>query len=125
VLGDMAYPNEGGIDCLTAHEDDVMACSTPIEDAVYADHNAMEDRVATEYGAQYVDAIQWFCTDTTCPAVIGDLTTRRDAHHVAENYAFWLSIAIGEETGLLDPDDVPAASPESTPPANRPPVITS
>jgi peptidoglycan/LPS O-acetylase OafA/YrhL len=120
VLGDMAYPKEGGIDCLSAHEDDVMACSTPIEDAIYADHNAMEEQVATDHGAQYVNTIQWFCTDTTCPAVIGDLTTRRDAHHVAENYAFWLSIAIGEETGLLDPDATPGVSPESTPVANRP-----
>jgi hypothetical protein len=101
VLGDMAYPTQGGIDCLTAHESDVMACSTPVTDAVYADHNAMERRVALEHGADYVDTIPWFCTDETCPAVIAGLTTRRDAHHVAENYAHWLSIALGEKTGLI------------------------
>jgi hypothetical protein len=47
-----------------------------------------------------VDVIPYFCTETTCPAVIGNLTTRRDALHVAENYALWLSGALGEATGL-------------------------
>ena len=116
VLGDMAYPAEGGIDCLTAHESDVMACSTPISDAVYADHNAMEQQVAADHGADYIDVIPWFCTTDTCPAVIRGLTTRRDAHHVAENYAHWLSVAIGTETGLLSPDQ---SSPE---PAVKDPV---
>ena len=116
VLGDMAYPAQGGIDCLTAHENDVMACSTPVSDAVYADHNAMEQQVAEEHGAEYVDIIPWFCTADTCPAVIGGLTTRRDAHHVSENYAHWLSVALGEETGLLDPNE---SSPE---PAVKDPV---
>ncbi len=116
VLGDMAYPAQGGIDCLTAHESDVMACSTPVSDAVYADHNTMEQQVAEDHGAEYVNTIPWFCTDDTCPAVIGGLTTRRDAHHVAENYAHWLSVALGEETGLLSSEE---ASPE---PAVKDPV---
>ncbi|HYJ12666.1 MAG TPA: acyltransferase family protein [Thermomicrobiales bacterium] len=115
VLGDVPYPSQGGIDCLTAHESDVMACSTPVSTAVYADHNAMEEDVAMAHGAQYVSTIPWFCTSETCPAVIGGLTTRRDAHHVAENYAHWLSVTLGVETGLLNPD---GGSPE--PPAKDP-----
>jgi peptidoglycan/LPS O-acetylase OafA/YrhL len=119
VLGDMAYPSQGGIDCLTAHENNVMACSTPVADAVFADHNAMEEEIALAHGAEYVDTIPWFCTDETCPAVIGGLTTRRDAHHVAENYAHWLSVTLGTETGLLGPD---SGSPE---PAPKDPVALS
>jgi hypothetical protein len=100
VLGDIAYSTEPGLDCLSTHPNDVDACNVPIEEAVLADHNAMEQRIATEHGAEYVDVIPYFCTRTTCPAVIGNLTTRRDSLHVAENYALWLSGALGEATGL-------------------------
>jgi peptidoglycan/LPS O-acetylase OafA/YrhL len=103
VLGDMAYPNEKGIDCLTANPGHADACNTPREDAVLADHNAMEAEVSAENGATYVDVIPWFCTDTTCPAVIADLTVRRDSMHVAENYAVWLSGVLADATGLVPP----------------------
>jgi hypothetical protein len=101
VLGDMAYPAEPGIDCLTAHTNDVSACNTPRDQAVMAEHNALEQQTAEQHGARYVDTIPWFCTETTCPAVVGGLTTHRDAYHVAENYVVWLAVALGEATGLL------------------------
>jgi hypothetical protein len=116
LLGDMPYPAEGGIDCLTANPGNATACNIPLEDAVYADHNAMEQQVAEDHGAQYVDIIPWFCTDTTCPAVIGNLTVRRDAHHVAENYAVWLSGVLAESTGLTaDPPGNAGATRPATP----------
>ena len=31
VIGDMAYPAQPGIDCLTEHEGDASACNTPVE----------------------------------------------------------------------------------------------
>jgi hypothetical protein len=101
VLGDMAYPSEPGIDCLTAHADNAQQCNTRRADAVFAEHNAMEARVAAENGAEYVDIIPWFCTQTECPAVIGGLTVHRDSYHVAENYVYRLSYVLGAETGLL------------------------
>jgi hypothetical protein len=101
VLGDMAYPDQPGIDCLKDHQDDVVACNTSAKDAVMADHNALEKQTTTRAGAQYVDTIPWFCTDTVCPAVIGGLTVHRDSYHVAENYAVWLAGALGSATGLI------------------------
>jgi peptidoglycan/LPS O-acetylase OafA/YrhL len=100
VLGDMAYPEQAGIDCLTEHAGDVSACNTPVEAAVLADHNALEARVAADHGAEYIDIIPWFCAGETCPAVIGDLTVHRDAMHINENYAVFLSGALAEATGL-------------------------
>jgi hypothetical protein len=109
VLGDMPYPAEPGIDCLTAHSNDVPECSTPRDEAVDDEHRAMERRVAERNGAEYVDVISWFCTDEICPAVIGGLTTQRDGFHVAENYAVWLSEALGTAIGLI-PDRSRAGS---------------
>jgi hypothetical protein len=100
VLGDIAYANEPGLDCLAANPNDADKCHVPFDEAVLADHNRMEEEIALANNAEYVDLIPLFCTDDTCPAVIGGLTTR-DALHVNENYALWLSQALGEETGLL------------------------
>jgi hypothetical protein len=100
VIGDMAYPTQPGIDCLTEHEGNVSACNTPLEEAVLADHNRVEQETAEAHGAEYVDIIPWFCTPETCPAVIGDLTVHRDALHINENYAVYLSLALAEATRL-------------------------
>ncbi len=117
VLGDMAYPDGPGLDCLTDNPDNVQVCNTPREEAVFADHNAMEAQVTVEHGAEYVDVIPFFCTDVTCPAVVGGLTTHRDEKHVSENYAVYLSRAIGEATGTIDDAfPSPASSHGTAPP---------
>lgn len=102
VLGDMPYPSQPGIDCLSANPNDVERCTDSREDAVLADHNAVEEKVAEEHGADYVDITPWFCTDEVCPAVINGLTVHRDSMHISENYAVWLSEVLGQATGLLD-----------------------
>jgi hypothetical protein len=104
VIGDMSYPEQGGIDCLTEHTGDVTACNTPVDTGVLADHNAMEQETAEAHGAEYVDIIPWFCTQETCPAVIGDLTVHRDAMHISENYSIFLSSALADATGLTPRD---------------------
>ena len=102
LLGDMAYPNEAGRDCLSAHPHDVPACNTPSSEAVFVEHNTMEREVAEANGATYVDIVPWLCTDSVCPAVVGGLDTHWDTFHVALNYALWLTAALGDATGLLD-----------------------
>lgn len=101
VLGMMPFPSQPGIDCLTAHANEVQECNTPRTEAVFESHNAMEARVAAANGATYIDVVPWFCTESVCPAVIGGLTTHRDAFHVAENYAVWLADPLARATGLL------------------------
>jgi peptidoglycan/LPS O-acetylase OafA/YrhL len=100
VIGDMAYPAQPGIDCLTEHAGDASACNTPVDKAVLATHNQVEQQTAQAHGAQYIDIIPWFCTQETCPAVIGGLTVHRDALHINENYAVFLSSALAEATKL-------------------------
>jgi peptidoglycan/LPS O-acetylase OafA/YrhL len=107
VIGDMAYPDEPGIDCLTAHPGDVSACNTSRDDAVDTEHNRRERATAEENGAGYVDTTPWFCTESTCPAVIANLTTHRDSYHVAENYVAWLTGVLGQSLGLLPVQDSP------------------
>jgi len=100
VMGDMAYPNQAGDECLSAHSGNARWCNTPRKQAVYAAHNQMEQSVAQQHGAQYVNTIPWFCTATTCPAVVAGMSTHWDGFHVASNYALWLSNVLAAAVGL-------------------------
>jgi peptidoglycan/LPS O-acetylase OafA/YrhL len=103
VIGDMAYPSKPGIDCLTENEGNASACNTPVDKAVLASHNQIEQQTTEAHGAEYIDIIPWFCTQDICPAVIGGLTVHRDALHINENYAVFLSSALAEATELTPP----------------------
>lgn len=117
VLGDQAYPTEAGINCLEANADDVQECSDSVQDSVHVDHNAMEARIAKEHNAEYVDTVQWMCTEETCPAVIGGITVHRDRMHINENFAVWLAEVLGNETGMMEGE---LTSPDATPEAILP-----
>ncbi|HQY31735.1 MAG TPA: acyltransferase family protein, partial [Thermomicrobiales bacterium] len=104
VIGDMPYPDEPGIDCLTSHPDDAAACNTDRAEAVPATMNIVEQQTAQANGAEWVDVTPWFCTSSICPAVIGDLTVHRDNFHVNENYAVWLANVLGQAIGLIPID---------------------
>jgi len=116
VIGDMAYPSQGGIDCLTANAGDAQACADPRASAFDDAHNDRERETAIAAGAEFVDISSWFCTDTTCPPVIGGLTVHRDSFHTGENYAVYLSQAFADATGIVpDGTRIRASTPEPTP----------
>ena len=101
VLGDFAYGPPAGQDCVAAHPDNLQVCNINPRQAVSAAHNQMEQRTAQQHGALYVNTVLWFCTSTTCPAVVGGYVTRDDGFHVAPNYALWLSDALATAMGLV------------------------
>jgi hypothetical protein len=110
VLGDIAYPVQEPADCLSAHANDFHVCDTPrsgsidefgLASGVFDDHNSREQQVAEQNGARFVSVTQWFCSDAVCPAIVGGLAVYRDYFHASPNYAYWLSNALAEATGLL------------------------
>ncbi|MDQ2683907.1 MAG: acyltransferase [Chloroflexota bacterium] len=101
LLGEMPYPAEPGIDCLTAHTNDIEECSTPLDEALVVGTREIEQGVAAEFGIKWVDTVPWFCSEQECPAVVGGLTTHRDNFHTAENYAVWLSNVLGQAIGVI------------------------
>ena len=50
VIGDMPYPDEPGIDCLTSHTDDAAVCNTDRAEAVPATMNIVEQKTAQTNG---------------------------------------------------------------------------
>jgi hypothetical protein len=91
-LQDSPYVGDDPVACLQKNLSDASKCAVPTADAfsVFPErHSAVRSAVDTA-GYQFVDTLPFFCTDT-CPAVVGNMTVRRDAGHVTNTYAAWLA----------------------------------
>ncbi|WP_168929389.1 acyltransferase family protein [Nocardioides sp. GY 10113] len=65
--------------------------------------------IARAAGAQYVDALDWFCVDARCPSVIGSTVPMRDTGHVTVPYAEQLAEPLAERLRLVAADRARAA----------------
>jgi peptidoglycan/LPS O-acetylase OafA/YrhL len=91
-LQDTPYVGNDPVECLQENLSDASQCVVPTADAFqnFPDrHSAVRSAVETA-GFQFVDTLPFFCTDT-CPSVVGNMTVRRDAGHITNTYAAWLS----------------------------------
>jgi hypothetical protein len=94
--------------CLAAHVDDVQSCSAPVADATEGggkagpSENATgpftqgdEQSAAAAVGATYVSPQPWICSDQ-CEPVIADHVVYQDISHLTQDYAEYLTGALGE-----------------------------
>lgn len=93
VLGDIAYLQQDGPDCLAAHPSDVQACSTPEPAALNTAGRAMEMGAAKAAGAAYIDVVPWMCS-SVCTAVVGNMVVNQDDQHITRTYSAFLSGAV-------------------------------
>jgi peptidoglycan/LPS O-acetylase OafA/YrhL len=91
-------------DCLSAHLDDMLACTRPRAAMLDATWLETEAAIAREAGAAFVDPTDWACPTDPCPAVVGRYLVYRDTHHLATPYV----VALAERLAAALPD--PAGS---------------
>jgi peptidoglycan/LPS O-acetylase OafA/YrhL len=73
--------------CLSSHLDDADACSIPRTDALNPAIREAQAAAAVEHGAVVVDMTDFFCNDSTCPAIIGATLVYSDEHHVTATFS--------------------------------------
>ncbi len=88
ALHDLPYPGNtvhNIPDCLSQNAGDNDKCSgTPSAWDWYYPYTAAADGVS---GVSTIDMSRYFCTKTTCPAVIGGVTVYFDASHMTSTYS--------------------------------------
>jgi hypothetical protein len=95
VLGPIPDPRTVVPTCLSAHLNSVGAC-TPARATAVDDRGVTAEVRATEAGGgDYADVTDLFCTDTTCPLVVGNQLVFRDDNHLTASYAAFLGPVIG------------------------------
>jgi peptidoglycan/LPS O-acetylase OafA/YrhL len=98
-LADTPQTAVNPVDCLERHLSDVATCSYPRAEAFqgfdgFGTRRGVLAHDLRAAGFTWVDTLPWFCAETRCPAVVGNLTVRRDQGHVTNTYARWLAPAL-------------------------------
>jgi peptidoglycan/LPS O-acetylase OafA/YrhL len=70
--------------CVARHAGDLSACAAPRATALLVDPQIAA--TGATRGAELVDLSRYFCSSTTCPAVIGNVLVYRDGHHLTGTY---------------------------------------
>ncbi len=94
LLGNIPLLPESGPSCLSAHVDDVRACSTPVARA-YERLDQAELKVTETRHIRYIDPTPWFCSNV-CTAVVGSYDVYMDQYHVSATYATYLSDVLAQ-----------------------------
>jgi peptidoglycan/LPS O-acetylase OafA/YrhL len=89
-LEDTPYPNREVPDCLAKNASNPRKCALGRhDDQVRLDwvQRANEVTGARRGGASVIDPTGWFCTDQSCPAVVGNTLVYLDESHITATYA--------------------------------------
>ena len=95
VIGDTPKSAFDLPSCVSAHQDNLLACATPFDRAVDTRWTELEREVADLGQADFVDPTSWVCPSSPCPAVIGKFLVFRDRQHMTSPFASALADWLG------------------------------
>jgi hypothetical protein len=93
---------EAPVDCLLAGGATLGSCAFHLDAQQVATYGAAREG-ARAAGAAYVPTLHWLCSRGRCPAVVGNVVTYRDRHHVSATYARLLARPLANELRHLLP----------------------
>ena len=97
VIGDTPKTNGDSVPlCVGSHPNDIARCGNKRSKAVLEERQAVLAETAPAHHATYVDPANWFCTETFCPAVIGNIVVYRDDSHITDSFARYRAPQIAE-----------------------------
>jgi hypothetical protein len=92
LMADVPVPNFDQPSCVAAHLADVRACTFPVAKAYsFPARHRQLSADAQRGGFPVAEPRSWICTDTTCPAVVGNLLVYRDQTHLTAAFSAWLA----------------------------------
>jgi peptidoglycan/LPS O-acetylase OafA/YrhL len=87
------------IDCLLAGSATLGSCTFPYTGDLRHVHSNMRD-LAVSAGADFVPTLQWFCSGSVCPIVVGRYIVYWDTNHMTKTYARHIAVPV---TSVLRP----------------------
>ncbi|WP_045746696.1 acyltransferase family protein [Actinoplanes rectilineatus] len=88
LIQDTPWPSGDVPDCLAGHADRVETCSRSVAKAIPSPaRRALVTAAAKARGVTVVDPRPWFCTETVCPPIVGNVMVWKDDSHMSTAYA--------------------------------------
>jgi SGNH domain (fused to AT3 domains) len=82
-ISDVPTPQQYPPGCVSRHVSDVGRCNTKLSAAIRLPNvKSAELELAAREHVDTVDPTSWFCTSTTCPAIVGNLLVYRNIAHM-------------------------------------------
>jgi hypothetical protein len=96
-ISDVPTPREPPPGCVSRHGFDVRVCDTSLYEAIrLPDVKNAERELAVDEHVDWIDPTSWFCTSTTCPAIVGNLLVYRDVAHMEPAWSRFISLVLAD-----------------------------
>ena len=95
LLEDTPYPGQDVPTCVSRNVTSVTGCNVTVGSAFRPDISQVRDDMERA-GVPVVRTHQWFCTDTLCPVVVGNLLVYRDDNHMTVAYADFIAPLVND-----------------------------
>jgi peptidoglycan/LPS O-acetylase OafA/YrhL len=99
LLGDVPRLPFAAADCLSDPQNTAADCSFEVPDDTLRS-NALVRSGTDGQDAGYLDVLDMFCLDGTCPTVVEDMVVYFDNDHITDTYAAWLTEELGRRLAL-------------------------
>ena len=86
LVEDTPFPGQDVPTCLSKNVTSVTACNITVNSAFRADMLQVRDDFEAN-GVPVLRSRQWFCAESLCPAVVGNLLVYRDDNHMTMSYS--------------------------------------
>jgi len=86
--------------CLSANTQTVQNCNFLRETAFNFETAEILKGVWSSETSRFVDLADWFCTESVCPVVIGNMAVYRDLTHISSVYAFALTNVLRDQLDI-------------------------
>ena len=99
-VADTPYPKTDIPTCVAANLADVRTCQTPRQGAygtadLYLARHQMVTATLQSAGIAVADPVDWLCSPTSCPAIVGNTLVYRDNSHMTNTYSTQLGPLLG------------------------------
>jgi hypothetical protein len=96
-LSDVPTPQQYPPGCVSRHPSSVWRCNTSLGAAIrLPDVKREELALAAREHVDAVDPTSWFCTSTTCPAIVGNLLVYRNIAHMEPAWSRFIAPVLAD-----------------------------
>ena len=86
-ISDTPWPTQNIPICLSANTTNIQRCFLQRTSAVPLEISTKSREIFDNRDSIFIDSEAWFCVQTFCPAVVGDVIVYRDGSHITSRYA--------------------------------------
>ncbi len=96
-ISDVPTPDTSPPGCISRHSSNVQQCNTKLTAATRLPNVKIEEHeLAQREHVDWIDPTSWFCTPTTCPAIVGNLLVYRNIAHIEPAWSRFISRVLAD-----------------------------